>query len=56
MTKVNMGIKNKIKEVRVNYPLSYGFARYRKSDNDKRLIDVFEDADLMMFEMKKKIK
>ena len=56
MTKVNMGIKNKIKEVRINHPLSYGFARYCKSDNDKRLIDVFEDADLMMFEMKKKLK
>lgn len=54
--KINEDIVKTIPEVRLDYPLSYGFSCYKKEHNDKRLIDVFEEADLMMFKMKKSIK
>ena len=56
LDKINEDIFKAIPEVRIEYPLSYGFSCYKKEENNKRLIDVFEEADLMMFEMKKRIK
>ena len=54
--KINEGIVKAIPEVRLDYPLSYGFSCYKKEITDRHLIDVFEEADLMMFKMKKSIK
>jgi hypothetical protein len=54
--KINEDIVKAIPEVRLDYPLSYGFSCYKKEITDRQLIDVFEEADLMMFKMKKSIK